>query len=111
MIDLVELHESWKIRKARSLIMNTRIIFIIMKKLQKICVCDSHFFALKFFYTYTKILQQENDYHKRKFLELVYTNKCCLIMNIKSNEYFFHCTKKINFDIFFILCFLLCFEV
>ena len=38
------------------------------EKSPKICVCDNHCLALKFFYIiYIKILAQENDYHKRKF--------------------------------------------
>ena len=35
-----------------------------------------------------KILAQENDYYKRKFLQSFYINKCDLAINIKSNEYF-----------------------
>ena len=35
-----------------------------------------------------KILAQENDYYKRKFLGSFYINKCDSTLNISSNEYF-----------------------
>ena len=35
-----------------------------------------------------KILAQENDYYKRKFLESFNINKCDSTLNIKSNGYF-----------------------
>ena len=35
-----------------------------------------------------KILDQENNYYKRKFLESFYVNNCDSTMNTKSNEYF-----------------------
>ena len=48
-IDVVELHVSPPILKARSLIKNSRITFIIMKT-PKICICDNQFLVLNFFY-------------------------------------------------------------
>ena len=50
-----------------------------MRRLKKIYVCDNNFLALKLLSLPTKFLTQENNYHKRKFLDFFYTKDVILL--------------------------------